>query len=73
MTELDCTGMNCPLPIVRISQAMRQITAGELLRVTASDPAFGADVSAWVRKTGHELVEFSDQGVQTAVIRKAAS
>ena len=73
MTELDCTGMNCPLPIVRISQAMRQITPGELLRVTASDPAFGADVSAWVRKTGHELVEFSDHGVQTAVIRKAAS
>ncbi|MEZ6015926.1 MAG: sulfurtransferase TusA family protein [Planctomycetota bacterium] len=70
--DLDCRGLKCPMPIVRIAQAMQRISPGELLRVDASDPAFRADVRAWSAMTNNELVEFeAADGVQRAVLRKA--
>lgn len=68
--QLDCQGMNCPVPIVRISQTIKKMDAGQRLEVTADDPAFSADVDAWVNKMGHELVELAEGAVQRAVIRK---
>ena len=68
--SIDCKGLNCPVPIVRISQAIKKMEAGQTLEVTADDPAFGADVDAWVNKMGHKLVSFDDGAVQRAVIRK---
>jgi tRNA 2-thiouridine synthesizing protein A len=67
---LDCKQLNCPMPIVKISQVMKEMLAGETLEVEATDPAFEADIKAWVRQMGHELVEFSNGPVQRAVIRK---
>jgi tRNA 2-thiouridine synthesizing protein A len=68
--KLDCTGLNCPVPIVRISQAIKKMEAGQTLEVTADDPAFSADVDAWIAKMGHELVALDAGAVQRAVIRK---
>ena len=68
--NLDCRGLNCPVPIVRISQAIKKMEAGQTLEVTADDPAFSADVDAWVSKMGHELVALDDGAVQRALIRK---
>jgi tRNA 2-thiouridine synthesizing protein A len=69
--QLECTGLNCPMPIVRISQAIKKMPSGQTLEVTADDPAFGADVRAWVTKMGHELLELEEGDLQRAVIRKA--
>ena len=68
---LDCKQLNCPMPIVKISQTMKQMSAGEMLEVEATDPAFKADLKAWVQQMGHELVEFSNGSIQRAVIKKA--
>jgi TusA-related sulfurtransferase len=68
---LDCRGLNCPMPIVKISRAMKRLQPGSSLRVLASDPSFGADVQAWVTKTGHFLVQFVDRGPeQEALIQR---
>ncbi|MFM1904387.1 MAG: hypothetical protein RLZZ440_2287 [Planctomycetota bacterium] len=70
--DLDCQGLNCPVPIVRISRAMKELASGDTLTVTASDPSFQADIEAWVRKMGHQLESFAENdGVQTAVLRRA--
>jgi len=68
--QLECQGLNCPMPIVRVSQTMKSMHAGQTLAVTADDPAFGADVKAWVKKMRYELIEFEEGVVQRAVIRK---
>ena len=68
--QLDCQGLNCPMPIVRISQTMKTMHTGQTLEVTATDPAFSADVRAWVTKMGHELLAIEAGSVQRAVIRK---
>jgi TusA-related sulfurtransferase len=71
--DLDCKGLNCPMPIVKISRAMKELQTGVTLTVTASDPSFKADVEAWVRKMNQKLVSFSDvSGTQTAIIEKVS-
>lgn len=67
--KLDCTGMNCPMPIVEISKAVKTMSSGELLEVTATDLAFKLDVEAWTRKTGNVLESFEAGPVQVARIR----
>jgi tRNA 2-thiouridine synthesizing protein A len=67
---LDCKQLNCPMPIVKISQAMKGMSAGETLEVEATDPAFEADLKAWTTQMGNELLEFSNGAVQRAVIKK---
>ena len=69
--SLDCKQLNCPMPIVKISQTMKEMSAGETLEVEATDLAFQADLKAWIQQMGHELVEFSGGPVQRAVIKKA--
>jgi tRNA 2-thiouridine synthesizing protein A len=71
--QIDCRDLNCPMPIVRVSQKMKTMLDGQTLEVTATDPAFGADVRAWVNKMGHELLGLEQAPVQTAVIRKLAT
>lgn len=70
MESLDCRGLSCPMPIVRVSRAMKSLPTGETLTVLASDPAFRSDLEAWVKKLGHELVSFEDGAEQRAIVRK---
>jgi TusA-related sulfurtransferase len=70
-SELDCRGMNCPMPIVRVSRAMKELAPGDRLSVMASDPSFRADIEAWSRKMGQPIESFGvTDGVQTAVLVK---
>jgi TusA-related sulfurtransferase len=69
--HLDCTGLRCPLPIVKVSLAMKHMATGERLLVEATDPAFRPDITAWTRQLGHRLVSFEAGAVQRALIEKA--
>lgn len=67
--ELDCTGLKCPMPIVSISRAMRELGVGDALTVHADDPAFPADVESFARMTGQRLEAMTTSGSRhTAVI-----
>lgn len=69
--ELDCRGLSCPMPIVKISRTMKELAVGDQLQVEASDPSFEADLEAWVKKLGQKLISFSDTaGVQKALLLK---
>ena len=68
---LDVKGLSCPLPIVKTAQALRQLTAGDLIEVLATDPGSVKDFAAWSKTTGNEIVETSqDDGVFRFVLRK---
>jgi tRNA 2-thiouridine synthesizing protein A len=63
-TTLDCTGLLCPMPILKMAKAIKQIEKGQVLQMIATDPGAPADVEAWVRQTGHELVDSETDGNQ---------
>ena len=68
--QLDCKNLRCPMPIVKISKIMRELTSGQTLSVEATDFAFKADLEAWTQKMGHTIEEFSDGPIKRAIIRK---
>ncbi|MDH4199312.1 MAG: sulfurtransferase TusA family protein [Spirochaetia bacterium] len=55
--ELDCRGMNCPLPILKTKKAIDHLAQGEVLKVTATDPGSCNDMDAWSRRTGNPIVD----------------
>lgn len=67
---IDCKGLSCPMPIVKLSRAMKNLAAGQTVTVEATDPAFEADLQAWAKQMGHAILEFTGGTVQKAVIEK---
>ncbi|GAB3693634.1 sulfurtransferase TusA family protein [Angustibacter aerolatus] len=51
--EVDARGLRCPLPVIRLAAAARDLPAGTELVVLATDPAAAVDVPAWCRMRGH--------------------
>lgn len=55
--ELDCKGMLCPMPIVKLSKEIKSMQTGQVLKMIATDKGAPADVQAWARQTGNELLD----------------
>jgi tRNA 2-thiouridine synthesizing protein A len=68
---LDLKGLLCPMPVVKLAKAMKEITVGQIVEATASDPGVLADIPAWCKSTGNELVtmEKGDK-VFTFIVKK---
>lgn len=60
--ELDCRGLNCPLPILKTKKAIDTLASGQVLKMIATDPGSVNDVTAWSRRTGNELLGSDEQG-----------
>jgi len=60
--ELDTSGLNCPMPILKAKKALAGLLAGQILRVIATDPGSVKDFLAFSKQTGHELLETSEEG-----------
>ena len=71
--ELDARGLKCPMPIIKLSSALKTIPVDDELTVLADDRGFPPDVRAWCAKTGHELVSLDEENPArlVAVIRRA--
>jgi len=71
MKILDCSGMQCPGPIMKVNETLKEMEDGEVLKVSATDMGFAADVDSWCRRTGNTLVKTERQGKENIVyIRK---
>ena len=57
--ELDATGLNCPLPILRAKKALNGMETGKVLRIIATDPGSVKDFEAFAKQTGNELLSSS--------------
>lgn len=68
---LDATGLSCPMPIVKTRNAMKEVNSGEVLEVRTTDKGAKADLTAWTKSGGHELLEqLEDNDVYTFFIKK---
>ena len=69
--KLDATGLFCPEPVFRTKIEIERMQVGEVLTVLADDPAAEDDISRWVTRTGHELLEMKkDNNVLEFSIKK---
>ncbi|HET8909433.1 MAG TPA: sulfurtransferase TusA family protein [Ktedonobacterales bacterium] len=69
---VDAKGQSCPMPVVMLAKAFKDLTPGQILAISATDPGSKPDVTAWADKTGNTLLEMvEEQGVFTFYLQKA--
>lgn len=64
---LDCSGLQCPGPITKVNETLKQMQEGARLQVSATDMGFARDIDAWCQRTGNTLLSTERQGKENIV------
>ena len=70
--ELDASGLNCPLPILRAKKTLGGMQGGQVLRIVATDPGSVKDFEAFAKQTGNHLMESGEEGGKFVFLIKKA-
>ena len=72
-STLDCVGLYCPVPIIKTTQKLKELKAGEILEINADDEGILKDMPAWCKTTGNEYLgeEKSSDGIIKVFVRKS--
>lgn len=69
--EINACGLQCPGPIMRLSEAIKKVENDDVIEITTTDQAFAADVEAWCRRTGNTFLGMnSEKGIAKASVKK---
>ena len=72
--ELDVSGYNCPIPLLRTKKALATMTEGEVLRVVSTVPGSEIDFRVYTEKAGHALLAVEERGgAYVFLIRKSGA
>jgi len=68
---INACGLQCPGPVMKLSEAMKEAKDGDTIEISTTDPAFASDVEAWCRRTGNSFESLtSDKGIAKAIVKK---
>jgi tRNA 2-thiouridine synthesizing protein A len=70
--ELDASGLNCPLPILRAKKSLAAMDSGQVLHIIATDPGAVKDFEAFAKQTGNELMDSKEDGGKFYFLMKKA-
>ena len=70
--EFDASGLACPLPIVKTKKALKDMAAGQVLKVVATDPGSVYDMAAFAEQTGNALLEQGSENSKFVFFLKKA-
>lgn len=59
---LDCRGLLCPMPIVKLAKAVKELATGQVILLEATDPGAVPDVAAWSKNTGNPILSQDKEG-----------
>ena len=65
---IDAVGLYCPEPVFQVKIGMEQMQVGQILQISADDPAAEDDITRWASRNGHDLLGVSKDG-RTVTIR----
>ncbi len=71
--KLDACGLQCPGPIIKVFKGINEMKKGEVLEISATDPAFGIDLESWCKRTGNQLLRIIREGTTTRAWIKKGS
>ncbi|MDP3386660.1 MAG: FAD-dependent oxidoreductase [Eubacteriales bacterium] len=64
---INCSGLQCPGPIMKVFETIKTMNHGDLLEVTATDLGFASDISEWCKRTSNTLVDIKSENKAIAV------
>ncbi|GIU25845.1 sulfurtransferase TusA family protein [Shewanella schlegeliana] len=71
MIIIDLTPYRCPLPLVKVKLALKQLSAGDCIRVVLSDPGSRQDVPRYLKKAGYcHTVEQDNDAILSITVSK---
>jgi len=53
---LDAKGLLCPMPIVKLAKAIKELQSSQVILLEATDPGAIPDVVAWSKNTGNQIL-----------------
>lgn len=59
--ELDTSGLNCPLPIIKAKKEINTMDAGQILKIISTDPGAVKDFESFANQTGNELLSTEEK------------
>jgi len=59
--ELDLKDLLCPIPVVKISNAIKEVEIGDVIEATATDAGVMMDIPAWCKSTGNEMLSMEEE------------
>ena len=68
--EIDCIGLFCPEPIFRTRTALDELEKGQILKVTADDPAAEEDLKRLAKRLEYEVLEITHDGDEVTLYIK---
>ena len=68
--ELDARGLNCPLPILRTKKSLTELSSGQILKISATDPGAVKDFQAFAKQTGNELLSSAQNDAEFVFFMK---
>lgn len=69
--EVDASGLNCPLPLLRLKKALQEMLSGHVVKIIATDPAAYLDIGVFADQSGNQIIEYlKESGKQIFYVRK---
>ena len=65
--ELDARRMFCPMPVIRTQDKVKELSSGDVLKVTCTDPGALNDIPAWCRINGHQVLETREENDEVII------
>lgn len=60
--QLDASGLDCPLPLLKAKQQLNRMASGEVLEVLATDPGSQRDFVVFAQQSGNALLDSAERG-----------
>lgn len=72
-TEIDTSGLNCPLPVLKARKMLNEMTSAQRLRLICTDSGALKDIPAFCKMTGNPLLSNEEiDGKLYFIIEKGA-
>ena len=66
--ELDARGLMCPMPVIRAQDRVKELSPGDRLMVTCTDPGAKNDIPAWCRINGHAVNNIQEEDGEISIL-----
>jgi len=69
--EIDARRLLCPMPVIRLQDAIEQVSIGDIVEITCTDPGVKNDIPAWCNINKHSVLDIKDQDYEIVInVRK---
>jgi len=60
-SQVDARRLLCPMPVIRLQDAINELPVGSLVEITCTDPGVKNDIPAWCNINGHNIEQILEQ------------